>query len=99
MLTSRYEYATQANVRKSFGNKFAEKLFLSSEIGWQEPLDSGYGVHLVFIESIVSAKTPEPGAIRASLEAEWIRRKQNESNAALYQALREKYAVVIGESS
>ncbi len=99
MLPSRYASEIQANVSRTFGNEFAEDLFASNKTGWQEPLDSGYGVHLVFIETIVPAELPELVDIRADLQAEWARRKQNESNEALYRSLLERYEVVIGEES
>ncbi len=99
MLPSRYASEIQANVSRMFGKEFAEDLFASNRTGWQEPLDSGYGVHLVFIETIVPEELPELVDIRADLQAEWARRKQNESNEALYRSLLERYEVVIGEES
>lgn len=99
MLPSQYESETQVDISRSFGEKFAAELFASNTTGWQEPLDSGYGVHLVLIESIEPAEIPELAEIKPELQAEWVRRKQNESNEALYRSLLEKYEVVIGDIS
>jgi parvulin-like peptidyl-prolyl isomerase len=44
---------------KEFGPTFAQGLFGLKAGSWQGPIESGYGWHLVWIESIIPQRVPD----------------------------------------
>ena len=99
LLPSSYQMNSPRDVERNFGTRFAIKLFENTGRGWHGPLVSGFGVHLVFVESFVSAPPPRLQDIREKLVYDWLEEKGKEQNQNFYKALRKKYTVVIGEGS
>ena len=62
MLQDRYENSSSDDLAKDFGPNFALSVFRLQPGPWQGPIQSGYGLHLVFIESIV------PGRVSPSMK-------------------------------
>jgi parvulin-like peptidyl-prolyl isomerase len=99
LLPSSYQMNSRRDVERNFGTTFANQLFENTGQGWHGPLVSGFGVHLVFVESVVSAPPPRLQDIRGKLVYDWLEVKGKEQNRNFYQALRKKYTVVIGEGN
>lgn len=99
LLPSSYQMNSRRDVQRNFGTAFADQLFENTSQGWHGPLVSGFGVHLVFVEFIVSEPPPRLQDIREKLVYDWLEEKGKEQNRNFYEALRKKYTVVIGESS
>jgi hypothetical protein len=97
LLPSSFQMNSQRDVERNFGAQFANQLFENIDQGWHEPLVSGFGVHLVFVESVVSEPSPRLQDVREKLVYDWREVKGKEQNRNFYQALRKKYTVVIGE--
>ena len=49
MLEQQHEQVTEHDVTRLFGKEFASKLFTLPIGNWQGPIQSGYGMHLVYI--------------------------------------------------
>jgi len=99
MIESDYTLATPGQVRRVFGNRFAETLF-DLESGWQGPVLSGYGLHLVHVGERVEDRMPEYGEIRDRLVNDFNRLRRDEAREALYKGLAGRYEVVIdGEAA
>lgn len=99
LLPSTYQMNSRRDVNRNFGTRFANQLFENTAQGWHGPLVSGFGVHLVFVEFIVSEPPPRLQDVREKLVYDWLEEKGKEQNRNFYEALRKKYTVVIGESS
>ena len=49
-------------IDKDFGSSFAQALFQLKAGSWQGPIESGYGWHLIFIDTV----TPSSSGLRRS---------------------------------
>ena len=95
MLQYDYPQRSAEDVGQLFGFDFARALFALHDDGWQGPLRSGYGWHLVRILDRSPGRLPALAEIRDAVGAEWKRERRLEANRAAYQRLRERYEVVL----
>jgi hypothetical protein len=93
-----FEYAglTPQEVRRTFGDRFAEALF-ELEPGWQGPIASGFGLHLVHVGERVEGGLPELDQVRERLVNDFNRFRRQQADEALYENLSERYEVVIAD--
>lgn len=82
-------------VARSFGDPFAVALLSLPVGGWQGPVASAYGLHLVRLEARVPAEVPPLAAIRADVQREWANDSRLKASARREAALRKQYEVVI----
>jgi hypothetical protein len=95
MLEPRYEGESKTELARLFGNEFAEALVKQPAGQWAGPIASGYGVHLVKVESLVAGGLPELAAVRPLVEREWANAKRQELSKVFYEKLRAKYAIKV----
>jgi hypothetical protein len=95
LLEHRFEAASTTEIAKQFGEKFAAKL-TDTPIGqWFGPVESGYGMHLVFVEARSERRLPELAEVHDAVRREWTNARRLESNEKLFQNLLKHYEVVI----
>ena len=93
MLQDRYENSSAEDLAKDFGPNFAQSVFTLKPGSWQGPVRSGYGLHLVFIETKTPGRVPPFDEVAPDVKAAWLaEQRTNEWNKA-YQAMRAKYEV------
>jgi hypothetical protein len=85
--------ASAAEVRRTFGEKFAEALADVDPGDWSQPIASGYGLHLVRIEDVVPARVPTLDEVRTAVDRDVLAARTQAANDAFYQALRSRYTV------
>lgn len=85
--------ASLSEVRRVFGDRFAEALAALPAGDWAGPLVSGYGVHLVRIENRQEARQPALDEVRADVERDFRSSRRREQKEALFEALRQRYTV------
>ena len=95
LLEPRYADASATELARLFGADFAEMLVKQPLGKWSGPIASGYGVHLVRIESLTPGGTPVLDDVRPLVEREWANAKRQELAKAFYEKLRAKYKVVV----
>jgi len=95
LLEHRFEAAPAAEISKQFGDKFVAKL-ADMPIGqWLGPVESGYGVHLVFMEEQTGARLSELAQVRDAVRRELTNARRLESNEKFFQNLLKRYSVVV----
>jgi hypothetical protein len=82
-----------SGIERSFGNAFAEALAELPEGQWAGPIDSAYGVHLVFIESRLAAPTPSLQEVLSKVEYDLMQSRAEAVSADIFEALRSQYTV------
>lgn len=82
-------------VAREFGQPFAEALGRLPVGQWQGPVVSGYGFHLVRLESRSRPVLPPLGAVRGAVLREWENEARKSARAARIADLRARYDVVI----
>ncbi len=82
-------------VERSFGADFAKALLALPPGRWNGPIESPYGLHLVFVRERVAAAKPALAEVRPMLERELLADRRKKDLDALYARLLEKYTVTI----
>jgi len=95
MMGQQHMQLTESGVSRLFGQDFAKKIFTLPAGGWQEPVRSGYGLHLVRIDSKTTAHQPELSAVREKVRIEWMNQQRRALDKAFYQGLRQRYEIII----
>ena len=84
-----------SEVAKQFGETFAAKLGELSPGQWHGPIESGYGVHLVFISERTEGRLPALADVRDVVRRELENARRLETNEKFYQELLKRYTVTI----
>lgn len=86
---------SEHDIARIFGNDFAIKLFSLTLNSWQGPILSGYGFHLVRINSKTIAEMPSLNTVQKKVRDEWVATQRESINKAFYNSLRQRYQIVI----
>lgn len=95
MLPDALEAAPASEVERVFGQDFSRAVAALPVGGWQGPIASGYGVHLVEIRSREPGRVPALAEVRVAVERDLLRARAEKSGEAFYQSLRKRYVVRI----
>jgi peptidyl-prolyl cis-trans isomerase C len=95
MLRNFYGDATPAQTAKEFGPAFAETLFGLKPGAWQGPVQSGYGWHLVWLESIEPGRVPLYEEVKPDVKAAWLDARYQEVKRTALEEMRSRYTVVV----
>jgi peptidyl-prolyl cis-trans isomerase C len=85
-------------VAKEFGPAFAKSLAALQPGAWSGPVESGYGWHLVFIDSMTPPRVPDFDEIQPEVRTAWIEEQREQTRNKLYQSMRARYEVVLPPS-
>jgi peptidyl-prolyl cis-trans isomerase C len=92
-----YADRSAEDMAKLFGSNFAREIGSLKTAQWQGPIESGYGWHLVFIDTAVAGREPAFEEIEPEIRAEWIEDQRAEAKRKIYEAMRARYQVVTPE--
>ncbi len=95
MLEQQHEQVTEHDVSRLFGKEFASELFTLTVGNWQGPIQSGYGFHLVYIDSKTENQQLELNAVREEVLAEWQAQQRRDMDKVFYESLRQRYEIAI----
>ena len=82
-------------VATSFGPGFAEALFRLAPGSWQGPIESGYGWHLVFVDSLTPSRTPAFEEVEAEVRSGWVAAQRDEVKRKALEEMRTRYEIVL----
>jgi peptidyl-prolyl cis-trans isomerase C len=90
-------YSEQApdQVARVFGSKFAEQLYKLEPGGWRGPVESGFGWHLVWVDSLLPGEPPAFESVATQVKADWLEEQRTELKRSAYEALKARYEIVI----
>jgi hypothetical protein len=95
LLEHKFQSLPASEIIRQFGENFAAKLGELSLGQWDGPVESGYGVHLVWISERTEGRVPELAEVRDAVRREWANARRLEANEKFYQELLKRYAVTI----
>ena len=81
MLESEFKLKTEREVALRMGTEFARELFSLQSNGWDGPLLSGYGFHLVHVLERVPGREPELEKIRRRIVNDYTRDQRQQAKA------------------
>ena len=84
---------TKQVVDSSFGTGVFEQIVALDPGTWSGPVRSGYGAHLVRLDSLVPGSVPAFETVRGRIEQEWRRDKANELRLDRLTQLRNQYHI------
>ncbi len=80
---------------KEFGPAFAQAVFRPKPGAWQGPIESGFGWHLVFVDSIIPGRAPDFAEVESEVKTAWLGEQKAEGWRKAYEAMRAKYTVLL----
>jgi hypothetical protein len=95
MLQQYYPDKTQQEILRLFGDEFSSKTFQIPVGQWTGPVESAYGLHLVYIHGHVESTMPDLADIQDRVLQDWAGDKRREINEKFYASLLNRYEVII----
>ncbi len=97
MLSNDFKDTSQREVAGMFGADFSLQLLSQPLSRWSGPIESAYGLHLVYVGSIVEGEIPSFFDVRDIVVREWTNENRIEKKKRFYESLRERYDITIEE--
>jgi peptidyl-prolyl cis-trans isomerase C len=78
---------------KEFGPQFARAVAALPPGAWQGPVESGFGWHLVFVDTVIPGRAPAFEEIESDVRTAWLGEQKALGWRKAYEAMRAKYTV------
>jgi hypothetical protein len=98
LLQRTFENVPLPDLKKTFGDQFASAISALLVGSWQGPIESGYGVHLVYVTKHADSHLPALTEVREQVHREYLDAKRREATDKFYEALLGRYSVRIEPS-
>jgi hypothetical protein len=95
LLELNFDNVPLSDVKRTFGEQFASAIGALPVGSWQGPIESGYGVHLVYVAKHADSDFPALTEVREQVRREYLDAKRQEATDKFYQALLSRYRVRI----
>jgi hypothetical protein len=95
LLERTFENVPLPDLKKTFGDQFASAISALPVRSWQGPIESGYGVHLVYVTKHADSHLPALTEVREHVRREYLDAKRTEATDKFYEALLSRYSVRI----
>ncbi len=95
LLPGEVALSSRSEIARLFGEPFTARLLEAEPGRWVGPIESGYGLHLVYVQHREPGRVPALGEIRDAVARDWEAARREETVEAAYRALRERYDVQI----
>jgi hypothetical protein len=95
LLPSEFSLSPSGEIAKVFGDQFVQQLE-KIEVGrWSGPLQSTFGLSLVFLRERTESRDKTFEEMRDQAKREWVIARRQEIAEATYRKLREKYSIIV----
>ncbi len=95
MFQDYYGDRTPEAIAKEFGPQFAVALEKLKPGSWQGPIESGYGWHLVFVDTIIPGRIPSFEEMEPDVKTAWLAEQKQQAWQKAYKEMRAKYTVLL----
>jgi peptidyl-prolyl cis-trans isomerase C len=95
MFQDYYGDRTPEALAKEFGPQFAVALEKVKRGSWQGPIESGYGWHLVFVDTVIPGRIPALEEIEPDVKTAWLAEQKATAWQKSYAEMRARYTVVL----
>src|SRR5271166_2796432 len=82
-------------IAKEFGPQFAVALENVKPGSWQGPIESGYGWHLVYVDTVIPGRIPAFEEMEPDVKTAWLGEQKQQAWQKAYQEMRAKYVVLL----
>lgn len=80
---------------KEFGPQFALATAKLSHGSWQGPIESGFGWHLVFVDTLIPGRVPTFEEVEANIKTAWLDEQKALAWEKSYKTMRSNYTVLL----
>ena len=80
---------------KEFGPGFALAVAKLAPGAWQGPIESGFGWHLVFVDTLIPGRVPAFAEVEADVKTAWLGERKAQAWEKTYRELRAQYTVLL----
>jgi peptidyl-prolyl cis-trans isomerase C len=95
MFQDYYGDRTPSAIAKEFGPQFAVALEKLKPGSWQGPVESGYGWHLVFVDTVIPGRIAAFEEIEPDVKIAWLGEQKSAAWQKAYAEMRAKYSVML----
>jgi peptidyl-prolyl cis-trans isomerase C len=96
MFQDYYRDSTADQVANVFGNRFADAVLKIEPGAWSNPIASGFGWHIVWVDSVTPRRVPQFEEVDlAQIKSQWTSAQRIETKRELFKAMRARYEVVL----
>ena len=95
MFQDYYGDRTPSAIAKEFGPQFAVALEKVKPGSWQGPIESGFGWHLVFVDTVIPGRVPAFEEVESEVKTAWLGEQKAQAWQKAYQTMRGKYTVLL----
>jgi hypothetical protein len=95
LIEQAFKDVATTEIGKQFGAPFTAKLSGLPAGQWQGPIESPYGLHLVFIDARSEGQMPPLDAVRSAVRRAWADRRRIDGNEKFYRSLLGNYTVTV----
>lgn len=82
-------------IGKEFGPQFAQAVEKLATGSWQGPIESGFGWHLVFVDTAIPGRVPSFEEIEPDVKTAWLGEQKALAWGKAYKEMRAKYTVLL----
>ena len=93
MFQDYYRDRTPDYLGKEFGPQFAEAVVGLAPGSWRGPIESGYGWHLVYVDTVIPGRVPALTEVESDVKVAWLGEQKTVAWQKAYQEMRAKYTV------
>ena len=86
---------TPDQIAKDFGPPFAKTLFAQKPGAWAGPIESGYGWHLVYVDTLIAERGAPFEEVEPDVKTAWLATRKQEAWDKAYRDMRAKYELVL----
>jgi peptidyl-prolyl cis-trans isomerase C len=95
MFQDYYGDRTPEALAKEFGPQFAVALEKLKPGSWQGPIESGYGWHLVYVDTVIPGRIPAFEEMEPDIKTAWLAEQKKQAWQKAYTEMRAKYIVLL----
>ena len=92
-LPQHFNKTTEFHISRQMGSEFTAQLKDLKTQQWLGPIDSGFGTHLVFIETMETKKTASFESVKEKVTSDYLYQKQNQVKASILKEFQKKYSI------
>jgi hypothetical protein len=90
-----YADQTSVSLAKDFGPQFAVAVASLPPGSWQGPVESGFGWHLVYIDSVIQGRVPAFDEVEGEVKTAWLGVQKEIGWEKAYREMRARYTLLI----
>jgi hypothetical protein len=80
---------------KEFGPQFAKAVEALTPGSWQGPIESGFGWHLVYVDTVIPGRVPAFEEIEQDVKIAWLNQQKAQAWEKAYKDMRARYTVLL----